>query len=165
MIYILTGPIRSGKTTALAHWSSDKTYVDGILSPDDASGKRYFYALKAQHSFPFEAETDTVEDLIEIGRFKFLKTAFEQANVYLCQAITKAETRLVVLDELGKLELHSLGLYDAARRLIQDCQDSKDLHLMLVIRDSLLDPVLDCFRITNYVLLDTDSLYSLSLSI
>ena len=139
--------------------------MDGILSPDDASGKRYFYALKAEYSFPFEAESDTAGDLIEVGRFRFLKTAFAQANAYLCQAITKAETRLVVLDELGKLELHSSGLYDAAKRLIKDCQDSKDLHLLLVIRDSLLDPALDYFRITDYVLLDTDSLCSLSLSI
>lgn len=42
MIYILSGEIRTGKTSALREWVRKRNDVDGLLCPDDANGKRFF---------------------------------------------------------------------------------------------------------------------------
>ena len=49
MIYILTGDIRSRKTTALLHWIEGRKDVDGLLCPDDKTGKRYFLKVNLEH--------------------------------------------------------------------------------------------------------------------
>ncbi len=46
MIYILSGNIRTGKTTALFEWSENRNDIDGLLCPDDEFGKRYFLKIK-----------------------------------------------------------------------------------------------------------------------
>ncbi len=48
MIYILTGDIRTGKTTALLDWIKDRNDVDGLLCPDSENGMRYFLKVKSK---------------------------------------------------------------------------------------------------------------------
>ena len=48
MIYILTGAIRTGKTTALLNWINNRNDVDGLLCPDNENGKRYFLKVKTK---------------------------------------------------------------------------------------------------------------------
>jgi hypothetical protein len=43
-IYILTGEIKSGKTTQLMLWASPQKNIDGILQPV-IEGKRFIYHL------------------------------------------------------------------------------------------------------------------------
>ena len=58
MIYILTGEIRSGKTTALKTWASDRADVDGLICPDGKNGKRYFLKVKSKEEIELEAESE-----------------------------------------------------------------------------------------------------------
>jgi nucleoside-triphosphatase THEP1 len=158
MIYILSGPIRSGKTTALSRWVNEKKDIDGILSPDNDFGQRYFLEIKSLQRFDFEAKFHSDEETICIGRFHFLKSAFNRANTYLINALNFKNTKFIVVDEVGKLELKGEGLHDSVCQLISHHQFIRDSHLLLVIRDSLLDSVIHYYNITQYNLITKESL-------
>jgi nucleoside-triphosphatase THEP1 len=157
MIYILTGAIRSGKTTALLDWSKNKNDVDGLLCPDDANGKRYFLKLKSKMTFKLEAEAET-EAIVAIGNFKFLQSAFNEANDYLIFEASKTERQYLIIDEIGKLELKNEGLHVSTQVLISQFKSKDNTHLILVVRDYLLDAVLEHYGITECSILTTEDL-------
>lgn len=160
MIYILTGAIRSGKTTALLHWSKSRNDVDGLLCPDDANGKRYFLKLKNKTIFKLEAEAET-EAIVTIGNFKFLRSAFNEANDYLILEASKTEPKYLIIDEIGKLELKNEGLNVSTKALISQFKSNDNTHLILVVRDYLLDAVLEHYGITECSILTTKDLENL----
>ena len=160
MIYILTGAIRSGKTTALLHWSKSRNDVDGLLCPDDANGKRYFLKLKNKTIFKLEAEAET-EAIVTIGNFKFLRSAFNEANDYLILEASKTERQYLIIDEIGKLELKNEGLHVSTKALISQFKSNDNTHLILVVRDYLLDAVLEHYGITECSILNTEDLKNL----
>lgn len=161
MIYILKGPIRSGKTSALVAWSQGRKDVEGLLSPDDTSGVRYFYELGEGRAFDFEVSPSTSAPTINIGPFCFLRSAFERANRYLLQAAKRQKISYIVLDELGKLELRGEGLHEAARMLIPQFQELARRHLILVVRDTLVEATIKHYNIGPYGLLDKEELHKL----
>ncbi|MBD3864041.1 nucleoside-triphosphatase [Olleya marilimosa] len=160
MIYILTGAIRSGKTTALLQWSKSRNDVDGLLCPDDANGKRYFLKLKNKTIFKLEAEAET-EAIVTIGNFKFLRSAFNEANDYLILEASKSEPKYLIIDEIGKLELKNEGLHVSTQALISQFRSNDNTHLILVVRDYLLDAVLEHYGITECSILTTKDLENL----
>ncbi|MGB2683795.1 MAG: nucleoside-triphosphatase [Olleya sp.] len=160
MIYILTGAIRSGKTTALLDWSKNKNDVDGLLCPDDINGKRYFLKLKSKSTFKLEAEAET-EAIVAIGNFKFLQSAFNEANDYLILEASKTERQYLIIDEIGKLELKNEGLHVSTKVLISQFKSNDNTHLILVVRDYLLDAVLEHYGITECSILTTKDLENL----
>ena len=160
MIYILTGAIRSGKTTALLHWSKSRNDVDGLLCPDDANGKRYFLKLKNKTIFKLEAEAET-EAIVTIGNFKFLRSAFNEANDYLILEASKTEPKYLIIDEIGKIELKNEGLNVSTKALISQFKSNDNTHLILVVRDYLLDAVLEHYGITECSILTTKDLENL----
>ncbi|WP_028283339.1 nucleoside-triphosphatase [Olleya marilimosa] len=160
MIYILMGAIRSGKTTALLHWSKSRNDVDGLLCPDDANGKRYFLKLKNKTIFKIEAEAET-EAIVTIGNFKFLRSAFNEANDYLILEASKTEPKYLIIDEIGKLELKNEGLHVSTKALISQFKSNDNTHLILVVRDYLLDAVLEHYGITECSILTTKDLENL----
>jgi len=161
MIYILRGTIRTGKTTALVEWCKNRDDVDGVLCPDNAEGKRYFLEVKSKNEFELETELDT-EAIIEIGNFKFLKSAFEKANAYLLAVASENESQYLIIDELGKLELKKEGLHLSAERLIPNYETNENKHLILVVRDYLLEAVLTHYSIEKYRILTKVNLVTLN---
>ena len=161
MIYILTGAIRTGKTTALLEWCKNRNDVDGLLCPDNAQGKRYFLEVKSKSEFELETELD-IESIIEIGNFKFLKSAFEKANTYLLAVASENESQYLIIDELGKLELKKEGLHLSVERLILNYETNEKKHLILVVRDYLLEAVLTHYSIEKYRILTKVNLETLN---
>ena len=157
MIYILTGDIRTGKTTALLEWVSGITDVDGVLCPDGENGKRYFLKIKSQEKFELEVEFES-EKTIAIGPFYFLKSVFDEANKYLLEANDRRGFRYLVIDELGKLELKNEGLHKAAKKLIPDFICNENKHVVLVVRTSLLEAIINHYQIKAYTLLAKEDL-------
>ncbi len=151
MIYILTGAVRTGKTTALLNWLSGKQNADGVLCPDDAHGKRYFLQLKSQQRFNLEATEELPQqERIDVGRFSFLKNAFTRANNYIISAAREQKYTWLIIDELGKLELKNTGLHQAAKTVIHQHEMNKNLHVILVIRSTLLQDIIAHYNITHY---------------
>ena len=164
MIYILTGTIRSGKTTALQKWLANRTDVTGLLCPDSINGNRYFLKIKSNKEIKLEVEFDSEvskEEIIDIGNFRFLKSAFDEANDYLLSVAKKPEQAYLIIDELGKLELKNTGLHAAAKRIIIQHEMSTSYHLLLVIRESLLNEIIEHYSISNYKVLKKEDLEKL----
>ncbi|WP_452225175.1 nucleoside-triphosphatase [Lacinutrix chionoecetis] len=160
MIYILTGSIRSGKTSALLEWVNGKNKVDGLLCPDDENGIRYCLKIKLNEVIKLEAENKT-EEIIEIGNFKFLTAAFYQANAYLISITSETENDFIIIDELGKLELKNEGLHTSAEILISKLKKDNATHAILVVRDYLVGAILKHYHIADYTILKKDDLKSL----
>lgn len=159
MIYILTGAIRTGKTTTLLEWSEKRDDVDGLLCPDGENGKRDFLKVKSQEEFELEVEAlEKREEVIEIGSFKFLKAAFKKANDYLISIAFEARSQYIIMDEIGKLELKNEGLHLSAETLISKYMHDKQRHLILVVRDYLLEDILKHYVISKYSVLKKEGL-------
>lgn len=151
-IYILTGNIKTGKTTALLNWCKNRTDVSGIATPV-INGKRFFVNIATADTFKMEAD-ETEVDTLNIGRFRFSKEAFHTANTILQQL---SNCKYVVIDEIGPLELQQQGLYASVQFLLAGKKNS----LILIVREKLVDAVIDFFQLLQPTILNTNSLQQL----
>ena len=159
MIYILAGPVRTGKTSALLEWCYNRNDADGVVCPDNKNGKRYFLNIKSKETYILEIEAEAKSDkIVSIGPFHFLKKAFDKANEYLINLIDKDGYSYIIIDELGKLELQNQGLYFASKKLIQDFMYHDKQHLIVVVRKSLLDRIINHFDILKYQIIKKEDL-------
>lgn len=142
-IYILSGPTQSGKTTILTHLLSDlKSHgveCGGFIAPgtfknderheiylrEAGSGKSYLLASKEKH-----------EGWIQNMRFYFDKTTVEKGNEILVQAM-EDDVQLLILDELGPIEMKGKGWYPSLIRLIE----RRDIIQLWIVREKLLHEV------------------------
>ena len=132
------------------------------MCPDDANGKRYFLKLKNKTIFKLVAEAEAeTESIVAIGNFKFLRSAFNEANDYLILEASKTEPKYLIIDEIGKLELKNEGLHVSTKALISQFKSNDNTHLILVVRDYLLDAVLEHYGITECSILTTEDLENL----
>jgi nucleoside-triphosphatase THEP1 len=132
--------------------------VNGLLSPDDPSGKRFFLSIKNGHSFKFEADDGTEASTITIGSFRFLEAAFQRAHTEILKASEEVDFRYTVIDEVGKLELKTKGLHKAVSQVIPMYHSNRKRHLILVVRDSLLQEVLGFYEITSFQIIDKNTI-------
>lgn len=147
-IYILTGKINSGKTTAITNWIAGKNEVFGILTPK-ILGRRVFKNIETGEQFEMETIADEV-DILKIGRYSFSGMAFNKASLILQNGLQNPRGWLIV-DEVGPLELQQKGFY----KVIADIIENKNTNLkkLLVIRDTLVDEVMSFFGIKDYKIL------------
>ena len=154
IIYILTGPIQSGKTTRIANWAMEKNDVFGILTPV-ISGKRMFTDLHGKNIFEMEANSWETE-ILTIGKFKFSKAGFSKAVEILRNGLNEKKGWLVI-DEIGPLELKGEAFSEILKEILHS--SSNQQKILLVIRESLLEEVIQFFRLPQYkhVVIDTGS--------
>lgn len=151
-VYILTGNIQTGKTTALLNWCKNRTDVSGIATPV-INGKRFFLNIATANTFKMEA-AKTELDTLNIGRFRFSKEGFHTANTILQQ---QNNSKYIVVDEIGPLELKQQGLYPSVQFLLAENKNN----LILVVREKLVTAVIDFFQLQQPILLNTNSLQQL----
>lgn len=139
-IYILTGPIRSGKTSALLQWSADQKSIGGILTPD-INGERVFQMLPDNHILPMLANSEE-EEVMEVGRFQFSKHLFQKAIQSIYHSIEEKKD-WIIIDEIGPLELRDEGFADVLKNMLRN--EERAYNILLVVRDGLLEKVIDYF--------------------
>ncbi len=153
-IYIYTGAVRSGKTTTLMEELANQDGIAGVLTPD-VNGVRKLYDLKTRTYFSFQSEADinSSEPVITIGRFAFYESAVARARHMLVAALQE-QPRLLVIDEVGRLELRQQGFEPVVGVIIR-AQQAGHLrgNLLIVVRDSLLDEVVSHYRLQRYRIL------------
>ncbi|MDZ7344171.1 MAG: hypothetical protein ONA90_06615 [candidate division KSB1 bacterium] len=158
-IYIYTGPIRSGKTTALMNGPAKTAGVAGVLTPE-VNGIRKLYDLKTRTYFPFQIEDDAnrSEPVVTIGRFVFYESAFARARLILA-ATVQEQPRWLIIDEIGRLELQQRGFEPVAGKIIR-AHHAGHLKgdLLIVVRDTLLKEVVRHYHIQRYRILHTGDL-------
>lgn len=127
LIYILTAPVQTGKTSSLLAWSANKNDVYGILTPV-INGKRVFINVHTKEEFPMEA-ADKETEVWTIGRFIFSKINFEKASRIIRESIHSKGW--LVIDEIGPLELKGEGFCTVLKEVLQQRKEK----IVLVIRD------------------------------
>jgi nucleoside-triphosphatase len=143
-IFILTGPIRSGKTSALLRWAADKKSIGGILTPD-INGERVFQILPGDQTLPMLANSEE-EEVIEVGRFRFSKNSFQQAIQTIYRSLEEKK-KWIVIDEIGPLELRGEGFTDVLREMLRNKE--RDYKILLVVREGIVEKVIDYFGMND----------------
>ena len=83
-----------------------------------------------------------------------MKSSFKKANDLLISFASEIDNHYLILDELGKLELRNEGLHISAATLIPKFIAHKKQHLIVVVRDYLLDDIIAHYDISEYQLLN-----------
>lgn len=138
MIFILTAPVQSGKTTSLLKWSAQRNDVQGILTPVIAD-KRVFLNVATKEQFAMEATGE--EEVMTVGKFVFSKTAFDKATQVIRDAVDKEGW--LVIDEIGPLELRGEGFCDVFKEVLT----KRKKKLLLVIREGIVNKVIEKFSV------------------
>ena len=140
-IEIISGPIHSGKTTHLTAWCAAQPpgTVAGLLQPARPAG-REFVDVVTGDSFPLDAPPDTPETAVQrVGRYAFATAAFEWAADCLARAVAAPTVQVIVVDEIGPLELRGQGLDAAVRAVL--AAGRADVRVVLVVREGLVEAV------------------------
>lgn len=140
-LWILTAPVHSGKTGYLNNWVKNRD-VSGFLTPD-VDGLRVLYDLSNKKTIPFEVRHEVNENIISVGKYSFLMSAFDYGNSLINGSVAQ-ETDYFILDEAGKLEMQGLGFAEGIEFLLDHLRnnDSKTIYI-IVVRDYLLSPFLE----------------------
>lgn len=151
-IYILTGAVQSGKTTALMQWAAERERIGGFLSPV-VEGLRRLFTLRDRQLRPFQA-LEEEGDLVVVGKFRFYASAFELGRQTLL-ADSQAGLDWLVIDEIGKLELAGRGFEPAAGQVIRRFQEEEGkCRLLLVVRDYLLEEVVGRYGLGEFSMVE-----------
>ena len=140
MVAVLTGPVHSGKTSLLVRavpaWRARGLACGGFLSPaaTDEAGDGYdLFEIGPDRRRPY-LRTRGAPAAERVGPFVFAPEALERARAILRAAEPDG---LLVIDEVGPLELEGGGLWPALGGLL----GVRPGPLLLVVREGLLDAV------------------------
>ncbi len=150
MIYILSAPVQTGKSTILESWSAEKSNVGGFISPR-RSGIRVLLNAKTREEIPFEViDHASTLKTTEVGRFIFYDSSFDKASIWAGLHADTPGIEYIIIDEVGKLELKDIGFHKLVNQLTgHDAPLDKDL--ILVVRDTLLDKVIEKYRLQKFI--------------
>ncbi|MBP1659602.1 MAG: putative NTPase [Candidatus Aminicenantes bacterium] len=138
MVLVLTGPVHGGKTTflerALPGWASRGLHPCGFISPavTDGSGERGYdlAEIGAGRRRPYLRRRG-VPGAEQAGPYAFVPATLERARAIIRDADPSG---LLVVDEVGPLELAGGGLWPALR----DALRRQDRTTLLVVREEIL---------------------------
>ncbi|MBD3414169.1 MAG: hypothetical protein GF421_07055 [Candidatus Aminicenantes bacterium] len=144
MIFILSGPRHSGKTTILKKsiplLKQMNIPVQGFLSVPVFTGTRVkgydLFDLKNNTHHPFLRRKGQ-KHWQEAGRFYFVPSGLIRAQDLISQ---REKGFLLMVDEIGPQEIKRSGLWPALETVIPNKNSE---HLLVVVRKSLLNECLD----------------------
>ncbi len=147
MIDILTGPIRSGKTSSILSFRDLNKNIGGFVTPD-TNGKRVIVNMFSDEMAPFEKnENEKEENDVIVGKFRFSRHAFDLGYEWMMSHLENPTLTHLVFDEVGKLELENRGFYSLFLKWTAFQTDKKRL---VVIRDYLVQDVIHHFNIRDF---------------
>jgi nucleoside-triphosphatase THEP1 len=154
---ILTGPIRTGKTTALARaFPPGATRARGILQPV-VEGRRCVCDLAAGEMRPLEAAPGAPGSVV-VGRFCFDAEVLAWAGETVREAAEAAAPgEWLVIDEVGPLELRGEGL-DAAVRDAVLASAARGFALLLVVREGLVERARERYGLASAQVIGVEAL-------
>jgi len=142
LIYLLSEEIQTGKTTSLQLCTENRYDIGGFLSPDKA-GMRFLMNLKSKKEIPFEIDITSFEGPIEIiGKYSISQAAFDEAAIWVKEHLNSPEIKFIIIDEVSKLELAGKGFASTLQYAMKNIGDK---HLILVVRNSLHDEIVEKF--------------------
>ena len=157
-VYLVTGPVQTGKTTRLRAWCDERSDVDGILAPV-VDGRRHLLHIGGGVIRNLE-EVSGGAATVTVRRYTFNADVFAWARSCLLSAAAdpgreiNAQPRWIIVDEVGPLELSGGGLEPAVSKLLALALNSplrgggNLLRVVLVIREHLVDDALKHFGVS-----------------
>ncbi|MBE0460023.1 MAG: DUF2478 domain-containing protein [Candidatus Aminicenantes bacterium] len=149
MLFILTGPLHSGKTTLLKNivqvLENKNMRIDGFLSQavnknDDCIGYDLF-DLKNKKSFPYMRKSGK-DKWIQSGSYFLIQKGLMQAKKIISR---KKDIDIFIVDEVGPLELSGKGLFPELEKLIRE----PVVPLLIVVQSRILESFLSLFSLTS----------------
>lgn len=142
MIFILTGPVHSGKTTLLKkivyELKEEKFNIDGFLSEAILKNKETvgydLFDLKKEKSIPFIRRKGE-KDWQRMGLYFFIPQGLAEAKEIILRS---KDADISVVDEVGPLELSGKGFWPALEQIILKPLTS----CLLVVRINILEDFL-----------------------
>ncbi len=142
MIFILTGPVHSGKTTllrrAVEELKEKKLQVGGFLSEVILKNDKVLgydlVDLKQEKSFPF-IRREGEKMWPSVGSFYFIPKSLAEASKIILRS---GASDILVVDEVGPLELSGKGLWPYLNQVIFEPK----AHYLLVVRENIIEDFL-----------------------
>ena len=143
-IRILTGEIKTGKTTRLMQWAASQKNIDGIFQPviDD---KRFVYHIGSRTLKPLE--TSQTANVTSIGKYNFSNETFAWSQKILSDCAAK-NLDWIIVDEIGPLELEGKGLEPVVSKLFFE-KEKIQAQILCVVRDSILEKFIEHYGLQN----------------
>lgn len=162
MIHIVSGPIGSGKTSLLHEkYKANPHSTSGIIMPDIA-GEKYF-AILGQNTLikaegPRSLEKAPKPQIISIKQVEYqqvglrnlLSEPFTLFNTMFTN-INIDSKHTFILDEIGTLELYSLGFSELLISLLKKETDL-NFTFYIAMRESIINELISKYHIINYQL-------------
>ena len=156
-IYLVTGPVQTGKTTRLRAWCDERSDVDGILAPV-VDGQRHLLHIGSGVMRNLE-EVSNGAATVTVRRYTFNADVFAWARSCLSGAAELSRERdawphWIIVDEVGPLELRGGGLEPALSELLSRVMEDPPRiadnapGVVLVIREYLVDDALKHFGVS-----------------
>lgn len=143
-INILTGEIRTGKTTRLMRWATSQKNIDGIFQPV-IDEKRFVYHIGSRTLKPLETSETT--NIISIGKYNFSNQTFAWSQKILIDCLEK-NLDWIVIDEIGPLELDAKGLEPVITKLLAERENIK-AKVLCVVREAILERFIEHYGLQN----------------
>ena len=156
-IRILSGEKGQGKSSRLKEVFAGVPGAEGIITLRREGDFRDFYILSSGESWSMHGAENYAGPWLEVGRFRFSAEAFDRASQYLLEAARNPDTKLLIVDEVGPLELRKEGFYKALNDLMVNPPGPD---LLLVVRSELVEEMKQFFAIPDAEVLSCDSLCS-----
>ncbi len=143
-INILTGKIRTGKTTRLMRWAASQKNIDGIFQPV-IDEKRFVYHIGSRTLKLLETSENS--NITSIGKYNFSNDTFEWTQKVLLDCISK-KLNWIIIDEVGPLELQGKGLEPALSKLLLE-REGIQAQILCVVRESILEKFIEHYGLQN----------------
>jgi nucleoside-triphosphatase THEP1 len=156
MIFVLTGPVHSGKTSLLrklvGEWNRLKIGLGGFLSlAVHRDGKLIGYDLfdlKRKKRLPY-LRKEAPANSEKVGAFFFIPEALEAAKKTI---LGWRRTHLLIIDEAGPREIQGGGIWPALQSILAD----PALRCLLVVRRSALAEFRDLMKMVPFQVFDIE---------
>ncbi|MFA6979302.1 MAG: nucleoside-triphosphatase [Ignavibacteriaceae bacterium] len=150
-VVIYTGEKGVGKSAYLQEIFLQKLNVCGILQPR-INGIKYLVDVVSGEKRKLELESVALEEkVITIGTYTFSEETFLWGKKKLIEAIASGNN-LVIIDEIGPLELRGSGLEPVLFGIIFKAIASEK-KLLLVVRPTLVEEVNEKYGLLNPVVI------------
>ncbi|MDP3150558.1 MAG: nucleoside-triphosphatase [Ignavibacteria bacterium] len=139
-VFIYTGEKGVGKSTYLQEIFLQKPNVCGILQPR-INGIKYLVDVVSGEKRRLELENQTADEkIVTIGNYIFSEEVFLWGQQKLVDTI-ETTNELIIIDEIGPLELSGSGLAPVLSELISRSV-AKQNKVLLIVRPALIEKVI-----------------------
>lgn len=150
-VFIYTGEKGVGKSTYLQEMFLQKLNVCGILQPR-INGIKYLVDVISGEKRKLELQNQTEEEkIVTIGNYIFSEETFLWGQQKLIYAI-QSTNRLIIIDEIGPLELSGSGLEPILSEIISTAI-AREEKLLIAIRPNLVEEVEEKYGLLNPVII------------